>query len=87
MTRANDDFYRDAKSVLFWSTLITVVALVFALISQYAYATENELGSTWQVKCEQKDNGRQVVCWRVEVPNRPVQGINTPFEDEDDTAD
>jgi len=87
MTKANDDFYRDAKSVLVWSTIITVIALVFALIGQYAYASEDDLGYTRQVKCEQKEDGRQVQCWLVEVPNRPVQGIDTPFEDEDDTAD
>ena len=79
MTRANDNFYRDAKSVLVWSTIITVIALVFALIGQHAYASDDDLGYTRQVKCEQKEDGRQVQCWLAEVPNQPVPGIDIPL--------
>jgi len=81
ITKANDNFYRDAKSVLVWSTIITVTALVFALIGQYAYASDDDFGYTRQVKCEQKEDGRQVQCWLVEVPNKPVQGIDVSLKE------
>ena len=85
MTKQNEDtFYTDAKPVLIWSSVITVVALAFALIGQYAYAEERyPYGSTWQVKCEQSADGRDAQCWLVEVPNEPIVGIDIPFPEED----
>ena len=85
MTKQNEDtFYTDAKPVLIWSSVITVVALAFALVSQYAGAEERyPYGSTWQVKCEQSADGRDAQCWLVEVPNEPIVGIDIPFPKED----
>jgi len=85
MTNENKDtFYTDAKPVLIWSSVITVVALAFALIGQYAYAEERyPYGSTWQIKCEQSADGRNAQCWLVEEPNDPVEGIDILFPEED----
>ena len=81
MTKENEDtFYTDAKPVLIWSSVITVVALAFSLIGQYTQADERyPYGSTWQVKCEQSADGRDAQCWLVEVPNQPISGIDIPF--------
>jgi len=79
--KTEDHWTRDAKPILVAAAILTVVAVAGA------HASEEDLGYTRQVKCEQKDNGRQVQCWLAEVPNRPVQGIDVPFEDKDDTAD
>ena len=86
MTKQNEDsFYTDAKPVFIWSAVITVVALAFTLIGQYAYADERyPYGSTWQVKCEQSADGRDAQCWLVEVPNRPIAGIDIPFLEQTD---
>ena len=43
----------------------------------------SQYGTTWQIKCQQKDNGRQVVCWKVEVPNKPVPGIDISINKEE----
>jgi len=76
-----DHVMKDIK-VLTLSTIGAILFLtVMAGLVGSAYADERyPYGSTWQVKCEQKEDGRQVQCWLVEVPNRPVPGIDTPLE-------
>jgi len=79
--KTEEDWTRDAKPIIIAAAILTFVGVASA------YASDEDLGYTRQVKCEQKDNGRQVQCWLVEVPNQPVQGIDIPLEDTDDTAD
>jgi len=82
MTKANEDWTKDAKPILLAAAVLTFVGVASA------YDSDDDLGYTRQVKCEQKEDGRQVQCWLVEVPNKPVRGIDTPLEeDEDDKAD
>ena len=75
MTNRNEDWTRDAKPILLAAAVLTFVGVASA------YATEDDLGYTRQVKCEQKEDGRQVQCWLVEVPNKPVPGIDIPLEE------
>lgn len=58
-----------------------VLSCSFSFFSALAFANDADYGSTWQVKCEQKEMGREVQCWLVEVPNKPVVGIDVPFEE------
>jgi len=48
-----------------------VIAVCASFLSSLSFASEQE--STWQIKCQQKDNGREVVCWMVEVPSIEVE--------------
>jgi len=75
MTKTNEDWTRDAKPILVATAILTFVGVASA------YASEDDLGYTRQVKCEQKEDGRQVQCWLVEVPNQPVPGIDIPLEE------
>ena len=75
MTKTNEDWTRDAKPILVATAILTFVGVASA------YASEDNLGYTRQVKCEQKEDGRQVQCWLVEVPNQPVPGIDIPLEE------
>ena len=74
----NDNFYEFAKPILYAASIITALAL-----APFAFADE-DYGSTWQIKCEQRGTGQEVVCWRVEVPNKPVVGIDIPFPEEEE---
>lgn len=47
------------------------VLLLATFVATLTFA--NEQDSTWQVKCQQEDNGREVVCWLVEVPNKKIE--------------
>ena len=75
MTKTNEDWTRDAKPIVVANAILTFVGVASA------YASEDNLGYTRQVKCEQKEDGRQVQCWLVEVPNQPVPGIDIPLEE------
>lgn len=55
-----------------------VLSVAAGFYSALAFADE-DYGSTWQIKCQQKGTGQEVVCWMVEVPNKPVEGIDIPF--------
>ena len=60
-----------------------VLSCAVGFYSALAFAGERtSYGDTWQLKCEQSIDGRDVVCWLVEIPNKPVPGIDIPFEEE-----
>ncbi len=81
MKETKNDFYEFARPVLLWTGIVTAFSLAGTV---FANETERSpYGYTWQVKCEQSEDGREVVCWRVEVPNKPVAGIDIPFPKED----
>ena len=58
-----------------------VLSAAVGFYSALAFAERSPYGYTWQLKCEQKGTGQEVVCWMVEVPNQPVVGIDIPFEE------
>ena len=61
---------------------IVTIAICGSFLSSLAFAdNQTPYGTTWQLKCDQKENGREVVCWIVEIPNQPVPGIDIPFEE------
>ena len=74
----NDNFYEFAKPILYTAGIITALA-----IAPFAFAERSPHGYTWQIKCEQKGTGQEVQCWMVEVPNKPVVGIDIPFPEEE----
>ena len=49
-----------------------VLSCALGFFSSLAFA-QPEQDYTLQIKCQQKDNGREVVCWMVEVPNKTVE--------------
>ena len=60
----------------------TVLSVAVGFYSALAFAERSPYGYTWQIKCEQKGTGQEVQCWMVEVPNKPVEGIDIPFPKE-----
>ena len=73
--KEKDKWTKDVKPVLLAAAILTFTGVTSVI------ACENNLGYTNQVKCEQSIDGRDVICWLVEIPNQPVPGIDIPLEE------
>ena len=72
----NDDFYEFTKPVLYTTAVVVGLSLV-------GTAFASDYGTTTHIKCTQTGTGQEVECETVEVPNRPVVGIDIPFPEEE----
>jgi hypothetical protein len=66
-----------------YETMISAIvayALMAVLAGSVLANDHAPYGTTWQIKCEQRGTGKEAQCWMVEIPNKPVPGIDVPFE-------